>query len=139
MVDIVDRQTRSRMMSGIRGGDTEPELIVRSFLHRQGFRFRISPSDIAGRPDIVLPRFRTAIFVHGCFWHRHPRCKLSYIPKTRRTFWLTKFEQNVLRDWRVVSALKKDGWTVHVVWACQIDERRLSRLATSIRTPRRSA
>lgn len=119
-------------MSGIRGGDTKPEIAVRSFLHRAGLRFRISPPSLAGRPDIVLPRYRTAIFVHGCFWHRHPGCRYSYTPRTRTQFWLQKFEDNVNRDRRVVALLRREGWSVRTVWACEIDERRLAKLCKSI-------
>lgn len=132
MADIVDRKTRSRMMSGIRGGDTQPEIAVRSFLHRNGFRFRLRVKGLPGRPDIVLPKYRAIVFVHGCFWHRHPGCRYSYIPKTRRAFWLGKFEANLARDRSVTMRLQTEGWRVFVAWECEITDKQLKRLCVSI-------
>lgn len=119
-MDIVDPQTRSRMMAGIRGSDTRPERILRSGLHALGFRFRLHRRDLPGRPDIVLPRFRAAIFVHGCFWHRHPGCRYTTTPATRPDFWRTKFVQNVERDRRNRDDLLTAGWRVAVVWECAL-------------------
>src|SRR5260221_689720 len=98
MADVVDKKTRSRMMSGIRGRNTKPEVVVRRALFAAGLRYRLHSKTLLGRPDIVLARSRCAIFVHGCFWHRHPRCKFAYVPKSNKKFWLTKFESNVRRD-----------------------------------------
>jgi DNA mismatch endonuclease (patch repair protein) len=108
-------------MSRIRGRDTKPELAVRSVLHRLGYRFRLHVSDLPGRPDIVLPRHRTVVLVHGCFWHRHAGCRFCYVPKTRADFWRRKFEGNVERDRVVRRELRKIGWRVMVVWECEID------------------
>ena len=118
MTDIVDKATRSRMMSGIQAKNTRPELLLRRILHRAGFRFRLHQKQLPGTPDVVLPRYRTLIFVHGCYWHRHPRCRLAYIPKTRTEFWQQKFDDNVRRDERDTAALISDGWRVIIVWEC---------------------
>lgn len=135
MTDIVDRKTRSRMMAGIRGKDTKPEMIVRSFLHRQGLRFRLHQRNLPGRPDLVLRRFCTVIFVHGCFWHRHRNCRFSYMPASNRQFWLRKFADNVERDKKKTVKLRRLGWRVLVAWECALDEAHLMKLVTRIRTP----
>jgi DNA mismatch endonuclease, patch repair protein len=106
-------------MSRIRGKDTTPELKVRSALHRAGLRFRLHRSDLPGTPDIVLPRHRTVVFVHGCFWHRHNGCKYAYTPKSRAEFWHEKFERTVERDREAVKALRELGWQVLTVWECE--------------------
>ena len=121
------------MMSGIRGKDTKPELVIRSFLHRAGLRFRLHARTIAGTPDIVLPGRRVAVFVHGCFWHRHAGCSRATNPKTNVAFWRAKFDENVGRDRRTNRALRRTGWRVITVWECQTSERRLERLAREIR------
>lgn len=118
MVDIVDKQTRSRMMSGIKGKDTQPEMKVRRFLHERGFRYRLHERSLSGSPDICLPRYRVVIFVHGCFWHRHDGCSLSYIPASNRDRWLAKFQKNIERDRNNVEAVIKAGWRVIVLWEC---------------------
>ena len=105
-------------MSGIRARDTKPELLVRRFLHANGLRYRLHVKSLPGTPDLVLPRWKTVIFVHGCFWHQHPGCHLAYIPRTRRAFWLEKFERNVARDVAAISALEGAGWQVIVVGEC---------------------
>jgi DNA mismatch endonuclease (patch repair protein) len=107
------------MMSGIRGKNTKPEILIRSLLHRQGFRFRLNVGNLPGKPDIVLPRFHAAIFVNGCFWHGHD-CKLFKLPKTRPDFWREKIEGNRANDNKVIQALLNDGWRVGVVWECSI-------------------
>lgn len=107
-------------MAAIRGRDTTPELRVRSLLHRLGFRFRLHRRDLPGSPDIVLPRFRTVVFVHGCFWHRHPGCRLTTTPAVRRDFWIEKFGQNVERDARQQSELRALDWNVVIVWECEL-------------------
>jgi DNA mismatch endonuclease (patch repair protein) len=107
-------------MSRIRGRDTKPELLVRSLLHRIGYRFRLHRRDLPGTPDIVLPKYQTAIFVHGCFWHRHPGCRYAYTPKSRVKFWKTKFAANVDRDAKTRRALEQAGWHVLVVWECEL-------------------
>lgn len=120
MTDIVDQQTRSRMMSGIRGKDTKPELALRRALHARGFRFRLHSKVLDGRPDIVLPKFRAVVFVHGCFWHRHEGCRYTTTPSTRREFWQAKFTANVARDDSVIGTLLEDGWRVAIVWECAL-------------------
>lgn len=120
MADIVDRATRSRMMSGIRGKNTSPERTVRRLLHRAGFRFRLHARDLPGRPDLVLPKWRAIVLIHGCFWHRHPHCRFATTPATRPEFWASKFAGNVERDQRALAAMKADGWRVATVWECAI-------------------
>jgi DNA mismatch endonuclease, patch repair protein len=118
----MDRLTaleRSRLMASIRSTDTQPEKLVRSLLHHLGFRFRLHRKDLPGTPDLILMRYKTAIFIHGCFWHRHLICKDSTIPKTNTEFWTKKFNDNLLRDKRSTSALKDLGWRVLVVWECE--------------------
>jgi DNA mismatch endonuclease (patch repair protein) len=107
-------------MSRIKGKDTRPELALRSLLHRAGFRFRTHSSKLAGRPDIVLPKYKTVIFVHGCFWHRHEGCKYAYTPKARQEFWLEKFSGTVARDKLKESELQSAGWQVLTVWECEL-------------------
>jgi len=119
MVDVVDSATRSRMMSGIRGRNTKPEILIRSLLHRQGFRFRLHVRDMPGKPDIVLPRYRAVVFVHGCFWHGH-NCPLFKLPGTRPDFWSEKIERNQNNDNRAKAALLADGWRVGVIWECAL-------------------
>lgn len=132
MIDVVDKQTRSRMMSGIRGRDTGPEKAVRSYLHRQGLRFRLHKRGLPGRPDIVLSKYRTVVFVHGCFWHRHLGCRYTTTPSTNPKFWQQKFTDNVERDKRVQQRLRRAGWRVLVVWGCAIDDKHLDRLTRKI-------
>ena len=107
-------------MSRIRGRNTGPELQLRSLLHRAGFRFRLHAKQLPGSPDVVLPKYRTAIFVHGCFWHRHPGCRNAIMPSTRREFWQEKFDANVSRDARNQAALEAAGWTVLTIWECEL-------------------
>lgn len=134
MADIVDPATRSRMMSRIRGRDTSPELKVRSFLHRAGFRFRLHSKALPGRPDIVLPRYRTVINVHGCFWHRHPGCKFATTPASNAGFWSKKLSENVARDVRNSDALSRLGWHELLIWECEVtDWAKLDKLARDIR------
>ena len=122
-MDRISKAHRSWNMSRIRGKDTTPERLVRSALHRMGYRFRLHRKDLPGKPDIVLPKHRVVIFVHGCFWHRHPRCRYATTPKTNRTFWNAKFKANIERDRRVRRELRKLGWKVVVVWECQCKDR----------------
>lgn len=119
-MDKVSKERRSWNMSRIRGKDTKPELVVRSFLHRMGYRFRLHQRDLPGKPDIVLPKHNTLIFVHGCFWHRHKGCKYAYMPKSRVNFWKEKFAGTIERDRKHQKELKELGWEVHVIWECEI-------------------
>jgi DNA mismatch endonuclease (patch repair protein) len=111
---------RSRNMAAIKGRDTKPELTVRKMLHRLGYRFRLHRRDLPGTPDIVLPKYRTVIFVHGCFWHRHPGCRYTTTPTTRKEYWEKKFSQNVERDSRQKAKISSMGWQVLVIWECQL-------------------
>ena len=140
MSDIYSSAKRSKLMSKIRGRDTSIERLLRSALHRSGLRFRKNVSALPGRPDIVFPRYRTVVFVHGCFWHRHKHCERASTPKSNRAFWRAKFSANQKRDQRVVRALLKLGWHVLVIWECRIRKdaigsaRRISdHLRTSLR------
>ena len=143
MADRVSPQVRSRIMRSIRGADTGPERIVRSALHSRGFRFRVNVKALPGTPDIVLPALRTVILVHGCFWHRHGRCRLASVPRTRTAYWTTKFAANRRRDRRVAAALVRLGWRVIVIWECAVRPgmaiqglRRLAPAARARRTAR---
>lgn len=123
-------------MSRIRGRNTGPELRLRSLLHRAGFRLRLQAKQLPGRPYEVLPKYRTAIFIHGCFWHRHPGCRNTTTPSTRREFWQEKFDRSVSRDARDQAALEAAGWTVLTVWECELkadSENVVRRLADELR------
>lgn len=119
MVDIVSREKRSRMMSGIRSVDTRPELFVRKALHAKGFRYRLHNPELPGKPDLVFSKFRAVIMVHGCFWHGHDCC-LFKLPSTRPDFWNTKIHRNRERDEIVISQLGKLGWRVLILWECAL-------------------
>src|SRR5438067_7398142 len=118
MADVHTKEQRSRNMAAIRGRDTKPEMIVRRIVHRLGYRFRLHRRDLPGRPDVVLPRHRSVIFVHGCFWHQHSCRYGRVVPATRAEFWKTKRDENMARDIRNIKALRKMGWRVLVVWEC---------------------
>jgi len=120
MTDHLTKDKRSWNMSRIRSRHTKPELIIRSLLHRSGFRFRINYDNLPGSPDIVLPKYRTVIFVHGCFWHRHPNCSKATPPKTNKEYWQKKFKRNVSRDIEIREKLKKLQWHIIVVWECEV-------------------
>lgn len=119
MVDVVDQRTRSRMMAGIRSKNTKPELAIRKGLHRKGLRFRLHASMLPGCPDIVFPKYKVALFVHGCFWHGH-KCKYFKVPQTRTEFWLEKIGCNKERDSVAFAALDVLGWRIGVVWECAL-------------------
>jgi DNA mismatch endonuclease (patch repair protein) len=132
-MDILTKKQRSAHMSRIRGKDTKPELVVRRMLRSMGFRFTLHDKKLPGTPDIVLPKRRRAILVHGCFFHSHTGCRLAYKPKTRRALWRAKFIRNVARDAAVRKALKTAGWRVTVIWECETRKpnkllRRLNRI-----------
>ena len=119
MADNVEPTVRSRMMAGIRGSNTQPEILLRRLLHRQGFRFRLQVSELPGKPDIVLSRYHAVLFVHGCFWHGHD-CPLFRLPKTRTDFWLEKINGNRQRDQNVEALLLSKGWRIGIVWECAL-------------------
>lgn len=119
-MDIVDKATRSRMMSGIGPANTRPELEVRRYLHATGMRFLIHDARLPGKPDIVLPKYRVAVMVHGCFWHRHPGCRFATTPTTNVDFWRAKFDENVKRDKDRTGQLRRMGWHPIVVWECEV-------------------
>lgn len=128
-------------MAAITGKNTQPELALRRFLHALGYRFRLHRKELPGKPDIVMPKLRTCIFVHGCFWHRHAGCRYATTPKTRSEFWAAKFSRNVERDLENVQALEAKGWTVMIVWECEIrlGEGRLSDLHEALQVKQLSA
>ena len=118
-------EQRSRNMSAIKSKNTKPEITVRKLLHSMGYRFRLHKKDLPGSPDIVLPKYKTVIFVHGCFWHRHQNCKYASNPKTRREFWEKKFKENIERDKKTQEKLKNLGWKTKIVWECEIKNRKI--------------
>lgn len=120
MTDIVTPAKRSKMMSGIRSRNTKPEILVRKFLHQRGYRYRLNRRDLPGRPDIVLTRYNTAIFVNGCFWHAHKNCSYFKIPSTRTEFWTKKILSNIERDVVAVNDLQNLGWRVAIIWECAL-------------------
>ena len=122
MTDHVDRAKRSFIMAAVHSKDTKPEMLVRKVVHALGYRYRLHDTKLPGRPDLVFPSRRKAIFVHGCFWHRHPKCKYATMPKSRVDFWERKFCANVARDRCVRRELKKMGWTVLTVWQCELEK-----------------
>jgi len=121
-MDRISTKHRSWNMGRIQSRDTKPEKTVRSILHGLGYRFRLHRKDLPGKPDIVLTRYNSVIFVHGCFWHRHKDCKKASIPKTKKTFWKEKFKANIERDIKVKNELKSNGWRVLVVWECELTD-----------------
>lgn len=129
-MDIVSPKRRSEMMAGIRSKNTRPEIVVRQLAHSLGLRFRLHRKDLPGSPDLVFPRWRLAVFVHGCFWHRHVGCPLAASPKTRPEFWRKKFDANVVRDRRAAESLAAQGWRVMTIWEC--DTRDGKRLASKL-------
>jgi len=135
MTDVFTPEKRSDVMSRIRGRNTKPERVVRSLLHRLGYRFRLHRTDLPGKPDIVLPKYKSVIFVHGCFWHRHKDCKFAYTPKSRTDFWIKKLESNANRDQKIIGELTELGWKVITVWECdlRVPDQLSRRLDTSLK------
>jgi len=119
MSDVFSPEMRSKIMSRIRSKDTHPEIMVRKILHRMGYRFRLHVDNLAGTPDIVLPRHRKVIFVHGCVWHGHPGCNKSKRPSSRKDFWNKKINKNIERDRKAIEELSSSGWKVLTIWECQ--------------------
>ena len=119
MTDVVDVKTRSRMMSNIRSKNTSPELLIRKALHARGFRYRVHARNLPGTPDLVLPKYKAVIFVHGCFWHGH-HCRYFKVPQTRQAFWLEKIGKNQMRDEQQVATLRALNWRVLIIWECAV-------------------
>jgi DNA mismatch endonuclease (patch repair protein) len=134
MVDVHSKKVRSYNMSRIRARNTKPEIQVRKFLYSNGLRFRLFNKGLPGTPDIVLPKFKSVIFVHGCFWHGHKGCKKFVIPKTRTEFWMNKINTNIINDKKNTAALEKDEWKVFIVWECELNnEERFQKLLRDIK------
>lgn len=120
MADVHSKATRSYNMSQIKGKNTKPEMLVRKFLHAKGFRYKLHDKSLPGKPDIVLPKYKTVIFIHGCFWHGHEGCRYFVVPKTKTEWWLNKIYTNVSNDTRAEQALHMDGWKIITIWECDL-------------------
>lgn len=121
MTDVHDKATRSYNMSMVKGKDTKPEMTVRRFLHANGLRYRLHVKDLPGKPDIVLPKYKTIVLVNGCFWHGHEGCKRSMLPKTRTEWWKKKIDLNVDNDRKSITKLKQEGWNIIIIWECNLN------------------
>ena len=132
MADVHTSEQRSYNMSRIRSSNTKPEMLVRKFLHAQGFRYSLHKKTLPGKPDIVLPKYKTIIFIHGCFWHGHANCKYFVVPKTRTKWWLNKIAANKANDEKAVKAVKKDGWKVITVWECKLKPGKVEKTLISL-------
>ena len=122
MVDTVTAQVRSRIMAQVKSKDTKPEMTVRRLLHGLGYRYRLHRKDLPGKPDLVFPSRRKAVFVHGCFWHSHADCKKARLPSSNRDYWQAKLTRNRERDERNVALIEKEGWATIVVWECELSD-----------------
>lgn len=125
MADVHSKKVRSYNMSRIRSGNTRPEMLVRKFLHANGFRYKLHDKTLPGKPDIVLPKYKTIIFIHGCFWHGHTNCKYFVVPKTRTQWWLDKINRNKANDEKAVKTLRKGEWKVIIIWTCQLKPKKI--------------
>lgn len=134
MADVHTKAQRSYNMSRIKGKDTKPEMLVRRFLHANGFRYKLHDKTLPGKPDIVLPKYKTVIFIHGCFWHGHTNCKYFVVPKTRTEWWLNKIHGNQENDIKSSKALKKDGWSIITIWECKLKANKLENTLSSLLT-----
>lgn len=124
MTDFLSPKERSERMARIKGSNTRPEIALRKILHSLGLRYRLNATGLPGKPDIVFPRYKSVVFVHGCFWHRHANCSIATTPKSNTAFWVEKFEKNVARDIRVTSDLEASGWKVFIIWECEVNSTR---------------
>jgi DNA mismatch endonuclease, patch repair protein len=131
MADVHNKETRSYNMSQIKGKNTKPEMLVRKFLHANGFRYRLHVKDLPGKPDIVLPKYKTVIFVHGCFWHEHG-CHLFKWPSTNQEFWKNKISENIERDKRAIKVLKKLEWKIIILWECDLKSQKLQQTLANL-------
>jgi DNA mismatch endonuclease, patch repair protein len=127
MSDVHTKEQRSYNMSRIRSKDTKPEMLVRRFLHANGFRYKLHDKTFPGKPDIVLPKYKTVIFVHGCFWHGHKGCRYFVIPKTRTKWWLDKINSNIANDLKVQKSLKKENWKIIKLWECELKKEKINK------------
>ncbi|WP_214072636.1 DNA mismatch endonuclease Vsr [Mucilaginibacter sp. dw_454] len=125
MADVHSKETRSYNMSRIRGKDTGPEIVVRKFLFAKGFRYRLYDKRLPGKPDIVLPKYKTVIFIHGCFWHGHQDCRYFTVPKSNTEWWLNKIHKNQQNDLNALSLLQAQGYKVITVWGCQLKKKQI--------------
>lgn len=142
MADVLTAKQRRFCMSRIKSKDTKPEIMVRKFLFSHGFRYRVNRKDLPGRPDIVLPKYKTVIFINGCFWHGHPGCKYATMPETNKEFWTKKINSNMERDISNVNELIKSGWRVITIWQCQLKsknkDKTLSTLLSELKNERKT-
>ena len=120
MADVHTKEIRSKNMAAIKSRNTKPEMLVRKFLHANGFRYKLNDKSLHGKPDIVLPKYHTVIFINGCFWHGHKNCKYFVVPKTRTDWWLNKINGNIANDAKAIKALKKLGWEIIIIWECRL-------------------
>jgi len=134
MADVHSKETRSYNMSKIRSKDTKPEMLVRKYLHSQGFRYRIHVKTLPGKPDIVLPKYKVVIFVNGCFWHGHVGCKYYVVPKTRPDWWLNKITTNITNDRLATNKLLEQGWKVIEVWECELKKKSINQTFLSLKS-----
>lgn len=132
-MDKISKEVRSRNMAAIKSKDTKPEMTVRKLLFSMGYRFRLHRKDLPGKPDIVLPKYKTVIFVNGCFWHQHKNCKRSNIPKTNKDYWVPKIQKNVERDNNNKKLLRKLGWKVIVIWECEVNKEKIISMIKKIK------
>jgi DNA mismatch endonuclease, patch repair protein len=132
MADVHDKETRSYNMSQIKSKNTKPEMLVRKFLHANGFRYRLHVKNLPGKPDIVLPKYKTVIFVHGCFWHGHVGCRYYVVPKTKTQWWLNKINSNTANDEKAIKALKNQGWKVINVWECNLRKNKVDKTLANL-------
>lgn len=132
MTDVHDKKTRSYNMSQIRSINTKPEIIVRKFLFKEGFRYKLHDKNLSGKPDIVLPKYKTVIFVHGCFWHGHEGCKYFVVPKTRTEWWKNKINKNKTRDNINIIKLSREGWNVIIIYECELKNTKRDLTLTSL-------
>lgn len=132
MTDVHNKKTRSYNMSRIRAKNTKPEMLVRKFLHANGFRYSLHNKKLPGKPDIVLPKYKMVIFVHGCFWHGHKDCRYFVLPKTRTQWWLNKINTNIANDTKAAKALKKQGWRIINLWECNLKPAKVEKALSSL-------
>lgn len=132
MADVHDKATRSKNMAAIKGKNTKPEMLVRKFLHANGFRYRLHVKNLPGKPDIVLPKYKTVIFVHGCFWHGHAHCRYYVVPKTKTEWWINKINGNIANDVKAIKTLRKQGWKIVFLWECDLKKKKLEKTLSSL-------